>query len=108
MTYSLLAAKRNIRTSTTMCGIAGAFAFGHNAEPINHALVMRLNDLQRRRGPDGDGLWASADDASSSGTGALRLLIPAQVAPSQCPMRRAAGSSASTARFTTIVRYGRT
>ena len=45
-----------------MCGISGAFAFGNNAEPINRAVVMRLNDLQRRRGPDGEGLWASADN----------------------------------------------
>ncbi len=42
-----------------MCGIAGAFAFGPAADPIDQASVVRLNDLQRRRGPDGSGLWSS-------------------------------------------------
>jgi asparagine synthase (glutamine-hydrolysing) len=44
-----------------MCGIAGAFAFDHIADPINRDVVIRLNDLQRRRGPDGGGLRCSAD-----------------------------------------------
>jgi asparagine synthase (glutamine-hydrolysing) len=44
-----------------MCGIAGAFSFHPNAHPINPAVVSRLNELQRRRGPDGVGLWASDD-----------------------------------------------
>ncbi len=44
-----------------MCGVAGAFAFGLGAEPIEWDIVSHLNDLQRRRGPDGAGLW-SADD----------------------------------------------
>ena len=42
-----------------MCGIAGAFSFGLNADPVDQAVVLRLNDLQRRRGPDGSALWAS-------------------------------------------------
>ena len=42
-----------------MCGIAGAFAFSPGADPIDQAVVLRLNDLQRRRGPDGSGLWSS-------------------------------------------------
>ena len=42
-----------------MCGIAGAFAFSPSADPIDQAVVLRLNDLQRRRGPDGTGLWSS-------------------------------------------------
>ena len=45
-----------------MCGIAGAFAFQPNFEPINPEAVLRLNDLQRRRGPDGAGLWSSDDN----------------------------------------------
>jgi asparagine synthase (glutamine-hydrolysing) len=44
-----------------MCGIAGAFSFQSNSQPINRAVVSRLNDLQRRRGPDGSGLWSSED-----------------------------------------------
>ena len=45
-----------------MCGIAGAFAFDHDRNAIDPAVVQRLNDLQRRRGPDGAGLWASDDN----------------------------------------------
>ena len=45
-----------------MCGVAGAFAFGSRAEPINRDIILRLNDLQRRRGPDGAGSWSSDDD----------------------------------------------
>ena len=44
-----------------MCGIAGAFAFGLSAKQIDQTVVERLNDQQRRRGPDGTGLWSSAD-----------------------------------------------
>jgi len=45
-----------------MCGVAGAFAFGPDAEPINRDIILRLNDLQRRRGPDGAGSWSSDDN----------------------------------------------
>jgi asparagine synthase (glutamine-hydrolysing) len=45
-----------------MCGIAGAFALDSGAKPIDRDVVSRLNHLQRRRGPDGAGLWSSDDD----------------------------------------------
>jgi asparagine synthase (glutamine-hydrolysing) len=44
-----------------MCGISGGFSFGLSADPIDQNIVARLNDLQRRRGPDGSGLWSSDD-----------------------------------------------
>jgi len=44
-----------------VCGIAGVFAFDRKAAPINPTIVARLNDLQRRRGPDGAGIWATND-----------------------------------------------
>ena len=44
-----------------MCGIVGAFSFSQEAKPIDRLLVARLNDMQRRRGPDGEGLWSSDD-----------------------------------------------
>jgi asparagine synthase (glutamine-hydrolysing) len=44
-----------------MCGIAGAFNFGRNATHLEPGLVLRLNEMQRRRGPDGAGLWSSED-----------------------------------------------
>jgi asparagine synthase (glutamine-hydrolysing) len=45
-----------------MCGIAGAFAFSQDVEPVNQNTILRLNDAQRRRGPDGAGVWASDDN----------------------------------------------
>jgi asparagine synthase (glutamine-hydrolysing) len=45
-----------------MCGIAGGFSFAAGVGPVDRAVVARLNEWQRRRGPDGDGLWASADE----------------------------------------------
>ena len=44
-----------------MCGIAGAFNFGRNAAHLDPGVVLRLNEMQRRRGPDGAGLWSSED-----------------------------------------------
>ena len=44
-----------------MCGIAGGFAFGLSAKEIEQTIVKRLNYQQRRRGPDGTGLWYSED-----------------------------------------------
>src|SRR3974390_841326 len=44
-----------------MCGMAGGFAFGAGAAPPDKSIVERLNERQRRRGPDGSGLWSSPD-----------------------------------------------
>src|SRR6184192_3152801 len=44
-----------------MCGIAGAFGFSPGSQP-DKAVVLRLNNLQHRRGPDGTGLWSSNDN----------------------------------------------
>jgi asparagine synthase (glutamine-hydrolysing) len=45
-----------------MCGIAGGFSLAAGGGPVDRAVVARLNEWQRRRGPDGDGLWVSADE----------------------------------------------
>jgi asparagine synthase (glutamine-hydrolysing) len=45
-----------------MCGIAGGFSFATGSDPVDQAAVARLNEWQRRRGPDGVGLWASTDE----------------------------------------------
>src|SRR5262245_18689713 len=50
---------------------------------------MRLNDLQRRRGPDGEGLWASAD--SRVVLGHRRLAIIDTGASGAQPMTDATG-----------------
>jgi asparagine synthase (glutamine-hydrolysing) len=57
-----------------MCGVAGAFAFGPGAEPINRDIILRLNDLQRRRGPDGAGLWSSDDNCVVLGHRRLAII----------------------------------
>lgn len=72
-----------------MCGIAGAFAFQSNFKPVNRAAVSRLNDLQRRRGPDGVGLWSSAD--SRIVLGHRRLAIIDTGASGAQPMSDASG-----------------
>jgi asparagine synthase (glutamine-hydrolysing) len=57
-----------------MCGIAGAFAFARDAGPIKADVVGRLNDLQRRRGPDGEGLWSSEDNRVALGHRRLAII----------------------------------
>src|SRR5262245_13125411 len=44
-----------------MCAIAGAFSFSSKDRVADVTVVGRLSLLQRRRGPDGEGLWSSAD-----------------------------------------------
>src|SRR5215211_830401 len=57
-----------------MCGIAGAFRFGSAAQVDDVAVVERLSELQRRRGPDGDGLWSSADGRVTLGHRRLAII----------------------------------
>lgn len=44
-----------------MCGIAGVFAYGASAHPVDEAELLRVRDAMRRRGPEGAGHWISAD-----------------------------------------------
>jgi len=44
-----------------MCGVAGAFSFAASAPPVDRSVIERLNEHQRKRGPDGSGLWSSPD-----------------------------------------------
>jgi asparagine synthase (glutamine-hydrolysing) len=57
-----------------MCGIAGAFAFALPAKEIDQTIVARLNDQQRRRGPDGAGLWSSVDERTVLGHRRLAII----------------------------------
>ena len=57
-----------------MCGIAGAFAFADGAPAPDPAIVARLNEAQRRRGPDGAGLWLSARKAAVLGHRRLSII----------------------------------
>jgi asparagine synthase (glutamine-hydrolysing) len=58
----------------TVCGIAGAFAFGDPCEGIDATVVSRLNEFQRRRGPDGAGLWVSEDKRVALGHRRLAII----------------------------------
>lgn len=44
-----------------MCGIAGIHAYLDVAPPVDRAELKRINDRMAARGPDGNGLWLSAD-----------------------------------------------
>jgi len=44
-----------------MCGIAGVFAYREGAPPVDEAELLRVRDHMVKRGPDGAGLWVSAD-----------------------------------------------
>jgi len=55
-----------------MCGIAGVVVHGDGA-PVEPALIERMRDVQRHRGPDDAGLWISPD--ARVGLGHRRLSI---------------------------------
>jgi asparagine synthase (glutamine-hydrolysing) len=42
-----------------MCGLNGVFSYRSSAPPPDEAEARRTCDAQHRRGPDGEGLWAS-------------------------------------------------
>src|SRR5438477_101124 len=49
------------RSTGIMCGIAGVLAL--NGSPVDPDILQRMNDLQRHRGPDGEGFllgWPEA------------------------------------------------
>jgi asparagine synthase (glutamine-hydrolysing) len=72
-----------------MCGIAGAFSFSVDGGPVDRHVIARLNDWQRHRGPDGVGLWASADERVILGH--RRLAIIETGAAGAQPMTDATG-----------------
>jgi asparagine synthase (glutamine-hydrolysing) len=56
-----------------MCGINGIFAYGAAAPPVDRDELIRVRDRMASRGPDGAGLWISAD--GRAGLGHRRLAI---------------------------------
>lgn len=44
-----------------MCGIAGIFAYGQSAPPVEQEELLRIREAMIKRGPDGAGLWISPD-----------------------------------------------
>jgi asparagine synthase (glutamine-hydrolysing) len=61
-----------------MCGIAGAFSFEPHAQAADATLISRLDESQRRRGPDGDGLWSSSDGRIAFGHRRLAIIDTGQ------------------------------
>lgn len=56
-----------------MCGLAGSFAYHDAAPPLGPESLIELTDRMQRRGPDGRGIWQSAD--GRVGLGHRRLAI---------------------------------
>ena len=44
-----------------MCGIAGIYAYGKNASPVDQGELLRMRETMLSRGPDGAGIWMSED-----------------------------------------------
>lgn len=56
-----------------MCGVAGGVALADGLK-IDPEVVRRMNHHQRRRGPDGEGLWTAADGRTALGHRRLALI----------------------------------
>ncbi len=74
-----------------MCGIAGEFSYGANAPTVDAAALVRVRDAMRLRGPDGAGLWFSADQRI--GLAHRRLSIIDLAARSDQPLHRSDGGA---------------
>ncbi|MGB0629695.1 MAG: asparagine synthase (glutamine-hydrolyzing) [Alphaproteobacteria bacterium] len=57
-----------------MCGIAGLFAYGGDAPPVDRDCLDRMNGAMIPRGPDGDGVWFSADERLGFGHRRLSII----------------------------------
>lgn len=57
-----------------MCGIAGCISLESIVLPEDVAVIKKLNDRQRRRGPDGEGLWVSPDRRAVLGQRRLAII----------------------------------
>ena len=68
-----------------MCGIAGTFAYGPGAPPVDEASLLLVRENMRSRGPDGEGLWISDD--RSIGLAQRRLAIIDLTDGGRQPMR---------------------
>ena len=57
-----------------MCGIAGIFAYGGNAPPVDRDCLGRMGGAMVPRGPDGDGAWFSGNDRIGFGHRRLSII----------------------------------
>jgi asparagine synthase (glutamine-hydrolysing) len=77
-----------------MCGIAGIHAYLDVAPPVDRAELKRISDRMAARGPDGNGLWLSAD--ARTGLAHQRLAIIDLSQAGAQPMHSACGRYAIT------------
>jgi asparagine synthase (glutamine-hydrolysing) len=73
-----------------VCGIAGIVGLSAAAQPVTEAAVVAMRDAMPHRGPDGAGLWLSAD--GRIGLGHRRLSIIDLSAAADQPMSDGEGS----------------
>ena len=59
-----------------MCGIAAIFAYRAAAPAVDRAELARITRAMEKRGPDGEGLWQSADGMIGFGHRRLAILDP--------------------------------
>ena len=63
-----------------MCGIVGALTFGSTSFDVRRDFVTRMLDTVAHRGPDGAGIWISADGRVGLGHRRLSILDLSQAA----------------------------
>lgn len=59
-----------------MCGLVAAYRYRPDAPPIKAAAIIQARDMMAHRGPDGAGLWASADGRAILGHRRLAIIDP--------------------------------
>src|SRR6516162_9184698 len=68
-----------------MCGISGVLSFGVTKFDVHDEYVARMRDSMAHRGPDGSGIWISADRRVGLGHRRLSIIDLSQSAAQ--PMR---------------------
>lgn len=59
-----------------MCGIAGIFAYRDTAPPVDEEELLRIREHMSKRGPDGAGLWVSANRRTGLAHRRLSIIDP--------------------------------
>ena len=72
-----------------MCGIAGFYNFGNGIEGSAENILRSMNNLQKHRGPDGEGVWVSRNN--DLGLAHVRLSIIGLTSGAQ-PMKADSGN----------------
>lgn len=59
-----------------MCGIAGLLSFQPHGAPVDAAILRRMSDAMRTRGPDGEGFWVSPGGEAGLAHRRLAIIDP--------------------------------